>query len=66
MMFEFDIIQMQKIQKVGKIEFSISRNYYDYDEYKNAYKKQCYNFWWFANCVYTKTANIENITSTTK
>lgn len=45
---------------------SVSRNYYDYDEYKNAYKKQCYNFWWFANCVYTKTANIDNITSTSK
>ena len=45
----------------------ISRNYYDHDEYTQAYKKECHSWWRFysssTNCTYKKTQEIESISS---
>lgn len=49
----------------------ISRNYYDYGEYKNAFKKECFFPWWSSfrywnYCNTTKVKNIDTINSAKK
>lgn len=45
----------------------VSRSYYNYDEYNNAYKKECYSFWGFyGNCFIKKVKNIDSKSSFTK
>lgn len=44
----------------------VERNYYKYTDYKDAYKKECFNPWWgwyrfWLNCVNTKVKNIDDI-----
>ncbi len=50
---------------------TVLRNYYDYDDYKNAFKKQCFMPWWYyysysGYCFTQKVKNIDNINSATK
>ncbi|MDD5770069.1 MAG: alpha-2-macroglobulin family protein, partial [Candidatus Gracilibacteria bacterium] len=47
---------------------TVVRNYYNYDDYKGAYKKNCINPWWYYDfsgfggyCIITKTKNIDSI-----
>jgi hypothetical protein len=49
----------------------VSRNYYKYDDYKNAFKKTCFYPWWWAYsysnyCIETKTKEVNPIISATK
>lgn len=49
----------------------VSRNYYNYNEYQNAFKKTCFYPWWFSSrfgsyCDTKKVKNIETITSANK
>lgn len=49
---------------------TVSRNYYSYDEYQNAFKKDCFSPWWYYDfggyCTLKKVKNIDNITSAQK
>lgn len=49
---------------------TVTRNYYNYDEYNAAFKKDCITPWWYYDfggyCTLKKVKNIDNITSTQK
>lgn len=49
---------------------TVTRNYYNYDDYKSAFKKDCITPWWYYNfrwyCFTKKVKNIDNISSANK
>ncbi len=48
---------------------TVNRNYYNYDEYNEAFQKECINIWWRYDsgyCTLKKVKNIDEITSAKK
>ena len=48
----------------------VSRNYYNYEDYKSAFKKECFVPWWYYDfwgyCINKKIKNIDNISNSNK